>query len=371
MKLIEVGPVLHRFDTVGAFLVEFRVGEGDLIFSVKVIYDAFLDGHVDGAQLLLVDKYGTTEPTDEMIDAMIRDADLAQCHRVIAIGGGAVMDIAKVGACSGGLDMDGIFAQLPDLHRDVELVLVPTTCGTGSEVTQLASINRIKLGTKVGMGCPAMYGDSAVLIPELLHGLPNYVFATSSIDALCHAVESILSPNSTPVVKLFGYQAVKMILSGYRKVVDGGLEARNALMGDFLLASTYAGIAFGTGGCAAVHALSYQLGGKYHVAHGESNYAMFTGVLRNYMEIRADGEIATLNTFIANILECDETDVYDELEALINQLLPKKALHEYGVTREDLPEFAHRVIETQQRLMRNCFVPLDEARVLKIFEELY
>lgn len=105
--------------------------------------------------------------------------------------------------------------------------------------------------------------------------------------------------------------------------------------------------------------------------HGESNYAMFTGVLRNYMEIKSDGEIATMNHFIAQILGCDDAVVYDELEKLINQLLPKKALHEYGVTREDLPEFTHRVMTTQHRLMKNNFVPLDEKRVLKIFEELY
>lgn len=371
MQLIEVAPTLHSFDTVADFAKEFSIGEGDLVFTVKFLYDSFLKDTIGGARVLLVDSYGTSEPTDEMIDAMIRDADIERCGRVVAIGGGAVMDVAKVVSCSGGMSVDRIFECLPNLKRNVGLVLVPTTCGTGSEVTMLASINRTKLGTKVGMGCKAMYGDDAVLIPELLHGLPNYVFATSSIDALCHAVESILSPNSTPVVKTFGYKAVEMILSGYRQVVEGGTTARNALMGDFLLASTYAGIAFGTGGCAAVHALSYQLGGNYHVAHGESNYAMFTGVLRKYMQIRTDGEIATLNAFIARVLDCDEAKVYGELEALINRLLPKKALRDYGVPREELPVWAHRVIETQERLMRNNFVPLDEAAVLDIFESLY
>lgn len=98
---------------------------------------------------------------------------------------------------------------------------------------------------------------------------------------------------------------------------------------------------------------------------------MFTGVLRNYMEIKSDGEIAKVNRYLAEILGCDETDVYDALEALIDQLLPKKALHEYGVTEEDLPEFAGRVMKPQECLMKNCFVPLDYDRVLKIFTELY
>lgn len=120
-----------------------------------------------------------------------------------------------------------------------------------------------------------------------------------------------------------------------------------------------------------MHALSYPLSGKYHVAHGESNYAMFTGVLKNYMEIKCDGEIAAMNGYLAGLLGCDTAVVYDKLEELLNQMLPKKPLHEYGVTQEDLPEFAHSVVTGQGRLMANNFVPLDEARVLKIYKELF
>ena len=117
--------------------------------------------------------------------------------------------------------------------------------------------------------------------------------------------------------------------------------------------------------------MSYPLGGKYHVAHGESNYAMFTGVLKNYMEIKQDGEIAVMNQYLADLLGCSTTEVYDQLEQLLNQILPKKPLHAYGVTQDDLKEFTHSVITGQGRLMANNFVPLDEARVLKIYQELF
>ena len=113
------------------------------------------------------------------------------------------------------------------------------------------------------------------------------------------------------------------------------------------------------------------MSGKYHVAHGESNYAMFTGVLKNYMEIKKDGEIAVMNACLADLLNCDVSVVYDKLEDLLNRILPKKPLREYGVTSDDLAEFAHSVITSQGRLMGNNFVPLDEARVLKIYTELY
>lgn len=95
-------------------------------------------------------------------------------------------------------------------------------------------------------------------------------------------------------------------------------------MKDFLLASNWAGIAFSVPGCAAVHAMSYPLGAKYHVPHGESNYAMFTGVMNCYMSIKSDGEIAKLNRFIADILGCEPENVYAELEKLLNVILPKK-----------------------------------------------
>lgn len=159
--------------------------------------------------------------------------------------------------------------------------------------------------------------------------------------------------------------------SEYQTIAKKGPESRFSLLNDFLLASNYAGLAFGTAGCAAVHATSYPLGGKYHVAHGESNYAMFTGVLKNYMELRRDGEIAVLNQYLADLLGCMTNVVYDELEKLLDQILPKRPLREYGVTREDLPVFAHSVVTEQGRLMANNFVPLDEARVLKIYQELF
>ena len=125
---------------------------------------------------------------------------------------------------------------------------------------------------------------------------------------------------------MFGYSAIEMILKGYMAIRDNGPEARIPLLDQFLLASNYAGIAFGNAGCAAVHALSYPLGAVYHVPHGESNYAMFTGVMKKYLSIRSDGAIAELNAFMAGILGCTPDTVYEALEDLLSCLLPKKAL---------------------------------------------
>ncbi|MCI8649767.1 MAG: 4-hydroxybutyrate dehydrogenase [Anaerotruncus sp.] len=371
MKQIIMCPELHKFASCAEFAAEFSLGAGDLVLTNAYIYEPYF-GKLDlPVHTIFQEKYGAGEPTDVMVDAIIADAAKTGCKRIVAIGGGTVIDIAKVLAVSDGGPVDGLYENVANLKKRHELVILPTTCGTGSEVTNLSIINRTRIGTKMGLASAQMFADHAVLVPELLSSLPFAVFATSSIDALVHAVESSLSPKATPYTKLFGYKAIEMIIKGYQKIVKDGRECLGALMEDFLIASNYAGLAFGTAGCAAVHALSYPLGGTYHVAHGESNYAMFTGVLKNYMEIRQDGEIAVLNTYLAELLGCETGAVYDKLEELLNQLLPKKPLHEYGVTEADLDTFTDAVMNTQGRLMANNFVPLDAARVHKIYQELY
>ena len=298
--------------------------------------------------------------------------DMKGSHRrIIAIGGGTVIDISKLFALKNVSPVEDLYDGRLEIVKDKELVLVPTTCGTGSEVTNIAILALNKKGTKKGLAVDEMYADSAVLIPELLGGLPFKFFAASSIDALIHAVESSLSPKGNEMTRLFGYKAIEMILNGYKIIAEKGEEARIPLLSDFLTASNYAGIAFGNAGCAAVHALSYPLGAKYHVAHGESNYAMFTGVMKQYMEIRSDGEIDRLNRYIAAILGCGTAEVYDKLEELLNHLLPKKALREYGVTVEDLEAFTGSVLENQGRLLANNFVPLDRKQIFNIYNELY
>lgn len=371
MKQIILHPELHQFNLCREFVNEFDLGKNDLILTNKYIYEPYFGQMGLECHILYQEEYGMGEPTDVMVDSILADVTKTGCTRIIAIGGGTIIDIAKVLAVGGEEGVDELYAKAPNLTKKRELVIIPTTCGTGSEVTNIAIMARTRLGTKLGLVSPSMYADQAVLIPQLLEGLPFGVFAASSIDALVHAVESALSPKATTFTKLFSYKAIKVIIRGYQKIAAEGPEARLPLLEDFLIASNFAGLAFGTAGCAAVHATSYPLGGKYHVAHGESNYAMFTGVLKNYMELKADGEIAVLNDYLAGLLGCDVAVVYDKLEELLNQILPKKPLRAYGVKAEELPEFAHSVATEQGRLMANNFVPLDEARVLKIYKELY
>lgn len=370
MEQIIFRPKLYKFKDTKSFAKEFCLCSRDLVLTNRYIFDSYFDGNPYGVQLIYQEEFGSGEPTDTMVDAIIKVASEKSFERVIAIGGGTVIDIAKVLSISGSKSVDELYEHKDELKKEHTLIIIPTTCGTGSEVTDIAIINRTRLGVKMGLTGEPLYADYAVLIPELLNRLPLKVFATSSIDALVHAVESSLSPKATAYTKLMGYKAIEMIIGGYRKLADSGMEQLPTLMENFLVASNMAGFAFGTAGCAAVHALSYPLGGTYHVPHGESNYALFTGVLNKYMEKKSDGEIAKLNAYLAELLGCDVKNVYAELENLLNRILPKKPLREYGVTDSDVIMFTDSVLTTQGRLMANNFVSLNHDDVLDIYKKL-
>ena len=370
MKMLSIKPTIYKFKTAEEFAAEFKIGVGDLVITNEYIYQPFFGKLNLGCDVLYQEKYGAGEPSDDMAEAMYKDIK-GDHKRVIAIGGGTVIDISKLFALKTVSPILDLYDGKAEIVKDKELVLVPTTCGTGSEVTNIAVLNRTRMGTKMGMVAPTMYADSAVLIPELLESLPLKVFATSSIDALVHAVESALSPKATAYTKLFSYKAIEMIVHGYQHIAANGADSRKTLMDGFLTASNFAGLAFGTAGCGTVHAMAYPLGGQYHVAHGESNYAIFTGVMKEYMRHKADGEIAVMNAYLADLLGCGPDAVYETLEDLLNKVLPKKALREYGTKPEDLPEWAKSVIDNQQRLLKNSFIPMTEELVLKIYQDLY
>lgn len=370
MKQFMVRPEIYNYDTAKEFAKEFEIGAGDLIITNEYIYQPYFGELNLDCEVIYQEKYGAGEPTDEMAEAIYADIK-TQPKRIIAIGGGTVIDISKLFALKNVSPILDLYDGKLEVVKDKELVLVPTTCGTGSEVTNIAILALLSRGTKKGLAVDEMYADKAVMIPELLKGLPFRFFATSSIDALVHAVESSLSPKGNGYTRMFGYKAIEMILNGYKEIRDNGPEARIPLLNDFLVASNYAGIAFGNAGCAAVHAMAYPLGATYHVAHGESNYAIFTGVMKKYMEIKQDGEIAKLNAYIAGILGCAVENVYEELEKLLDVILPKKPLHEYGMTEADIEGFAASVIENQQRLLANNFVELSQDVIAEIYRKLY
>ena len=169
--------------------------------------------------------------------------------------------------------------------------------------------------------------------------------------------------------ELFGVKAMELILEGFRQIRDGGKEARFDYLEEYITASCYAGIAFLQAGCATVHAMSFPLGGTYHVPHGESNYALFGKVLEKYDAIKPEGKIAGLKKTIAGILGGTEEDAIANLNQLLETILHLKPLREYGFQEEDVDRFTESVIENQQRLVTNSYVPLTKELIKEIYRE--
>lgn len=370
MKELILKPSIYKYKSAREFVTEFGLGRDSLVITSETTWNHFFEPLKPDCRVLFKRRYGDGEPSDSMVEAIYNDI-CGDFKRVVAVGGGGVLDIAKLLALKDVLPVADLFDGKTEVIRNKELILVPTTCGTGSEVTNISILSLSSRNTKKGLASDELYADSAVLIPELLEDLPFKVFATSSIDALIHAIESCLSPKASETTRLFSYKAMDIILNGYKTVAKQGHGAVNSLLEDFLTASTYAGIAFGNSGCAAVHAMSYPLGAVYHVPHGEANYAMFTAVMKCYMDIKSDGEIDVLNRFIAGILGCDSGDVYDRLEELLNNIIPKKALREYGMVEAEIMEFTESVLANQGRLLANNFVELNKDRIYGIYQDLF
>lgn len=371
MKQLSIRPDIYTFDTCKEFLENFKIGKEDLVITSEHTYVSYFQKYNLDTNVIFIRKYGSGEPSDEMVEAIYRDTKDISYKRVIAIGGGSVLDVSKLFALKTISPVVDLFEHKLKFIKDKELILIPTTCGTGSEITNISILELKSKHTKLGLAVDELYADLAVMIPELLEDLPFKFFATSSIDALIHAIESSVSPKATSYTEMFSYKAMKMILEGYKEIAKNGPEARIPLLKEFLLASNYAGIAFGNAGCGAVHAMSYPLGANYHVAHGEANYQMFIGVFKTYQRLNPEGKIAKLNKFLADILNCNEDEVYTKIEELLNVLIPKKQLREYGLKEEELREFTQSVMTKQGRLMANNYVELNEETVYEIYKSLY
>lgn len=371
MKLLQVKSQIHKFDNCKDFVEFFNIGEGDFILTNEFIYAPAMGALNLKAEVSFQEKYGMGEPSDEMINAIMKDMEGKSYKRIIAIGGGTVIDIAKLLVIKDAKNTLDLFEKRIPFIKDKELIIVPTTCGTGSEVTNISIAEIKEKQTKMGLAVDELYADYAVLIPELVKGLPYKFFVTSSIDALIHGIESYVSPKSNTFTELFSVKGIELILKGYMEILEKGEEYRTEIIEDFVVGSNYTGVAFANTGVGAVHALSYPLGGKYHVPHGEANYQMFIEVFKTYYKKNPEGKIKEINKVLAEILGCDMENVYESLSSILDKLLARKPLREYGMKSEEIEIFADNVIAGQQRLLANNYVPLSREEIIAIYKNLY
>lgn len=358
MELFCVKPAVHYLETFHAFVEASALSETDLILTESVIYDGVLAEEAClRAHVILKDTYDPAEPTEEAIDAILRDMEGLEVKRVVAIGGGSVIDIAKLLCVRDARPIGEIIRREREIRLDKTLVAVPTTCGTGSEVTYGGIVTMGDTGYKTAIIDPLLSASHAVLIPELLYSLPDRVFLHCSADALGHAMEAHVSrTRGNEMARAAGARAVRLITEGYAEwlLAGGSREARNRLTGRFLMASCLGGMAVNNGGAGPVHALAYPVGETYHMSHGESIYQFLTEVFLHY-ERTADGPpLEELRDIIRPALAragIQAPSVFQGLEKLMNALCPARPLSACGMTEDDVEGFVENIFAAKQRLL--------------------
>ncbi|MFT8728039.1 MAG: iron-containing alcohol dehydrogenase [Liquorilactobacillus ghanensis] len=371
MENFSIQPIINLTDNLSSMFKELAVNKDDVLLTTKHIIAPYLNPADLPLDVIYLENYIHGEPTDKAADQLLKKTNEKDYRRIIAIGGGSVIDNAKLLVYGGNKTITEIAATGNQLPKKRQLVIVPTTTGTGSEVTNVAVFNFLDKKTKVGLAYPSMFADQVYLIGDLTKSMPYKVFATSSIDALVHSIESYLSPKATSFSRIFSAAAMKIIIQGYLKIILAdqiGHTPQGALLQKFLEASTMAGVAFSNAGCGPVHALAYPIGATYHIAHGQSNYLVFNGTFNKYQELGAD--LSALEQILAEILPVKPADTLTELNKLINHILPNQSLSQIGMTSETCRQFAASVIKNQQRLLVNSPIKLSETDVADIYQSL-
>jgi len=285
-------------------------------------------------------------------------ADFARRHDtelVIGLGGGSSMDVAKLIAVLAGGDqpLATMYGIGNVTGTRLPLVQVPTTAGTGSEVTNIAIVTT-GATTKMGVVADALYADIAVLDATLTLGLPPAVTAATGIDAMVHAIEATTSRHKkNPLSDMLARQALSLLSANLRKACTHGadLEARQAM----LLGACLAGQAFANAPVAAVHALAYPVGGIFHVPHGLSNSLVLPHVLR-FNAPHATPTYAELAAIVAPAATGSDEARADALVTAMREIadstgIPTR-LRQVGIAESDLDRLADDAM-LQTRLLGN------------------
>ncbi len=246
-------------------------------------------------------------------------------------------------------------------------VLVPTTAGTGSEATPNAIVAVPEQEVKVGIVNDAMIADYVLLDPAMIRSLPRKLAAATGVDALCHAIECYTSNKANPISDTFALQALDMILNNIVPACDdpAALAAKSAMQ----LASFYAGVAITASGTTAVHALSYPLGGKYHIAHGVSNAMLLVPVLRfnaPACQARLAAAYDRCRLGGADLSTAEKAEaLLRRLEEIVAHLDIPTSLTAFGVPAEDLETLVAAGLQVTRLLNNNPRpVTADDARAL-------
>jgi alcohol dehydrogenase class IV len=341
------------------------------------LLDSALAGFANsGVEVEIYDQV-LADPADTIVLEAVAKAKAIGAQAIIGFGGGSSMDVAKLVAflahpdCSQELaDIYGVEAAKGER---LPLIQVPTTAGTGSEVTAVAIITTGET-TKSGAVSPIFLPDIALLDASLTTGLPPAVTAATGIDAMVHAIEAYTSKHKkNPISDMLAREALSLLANNIETAVHNGsdIQARQ----NMLLGAMMAGQAFANSPVAAVHALAYPLGGHFHIPHGLSNSLVLPYVLRFNAEAAA-GQYAELAAIILGdkLVAGTAQEATEQLIAGMVELIEKVGLparlRDMDIPEDFLPTLASDAM-LQQRLLINNPVDVTEADALAIYTAAY
>ena len=315
------------------------------------------------------------DPPEHVVLGAAEAAREAGVAGIVGLGGGSSLDVAKLVAllAVGRETLKDVYGVGKARGPRLPLILVPTTAGTGSEVTPI-SIVTTGTNEKMGVVSPVILPDVALLDPELTYGLPPHITAATGIDAMVHAIEAYASasPNNNPVSRILATQAITLMGRSILKAVHAGTDTQ--ARSDMLLGSMLAGQAFANSPVAAVHALAYPLGGHFHIPHGLSNALVLPHVLR-FNAVTAPGPYAELAPFVFPDLAALEGQARaavfcDRLADLSRDCGLQPNLRSMNIPEAILPRLASDAMN-QTRLLVNNPRPVSEADALAIYRAAY
>ena len=296
------------------------------------------------------------EPTYAQAQKLVDQCKASGADFIMAVGGGSVMDTAKLASVLM-TDEYGIKELLDTPGRAkkcVRTIMIPTTAGTGAEATPNAIVAVPEKQLKVGIVNTEMIADYVILDAIMIKKLPRKIAAATGIDALAHCIECFTSNKANPFSDVFALEGLDMILNNIVPACDDpeAMEAKRKMQ----IASFYGGVAITASGTTAVHALSYPLGGKYHIAHGVSNAILLVPVMKfNEPECRDLFAVAYDHCMKGGTKTVEEKSaaLIARLDEIVKHLDIPTSLQEFGVPKEDLDSLVTAGMEVTRLLVNN------------------
>ena len=282
------------------------------------------------------------EPTYTQVQKLVDEFKASGADFIVAVGGGSAMDAATC--------------------------LIPTTAGTGSEATPNAIVAVPEKELKVGIVNGSMVPDYVILDAMMIKNLPRKIAAATGIDAMAHAIECFTSNKANPFSDMFALQAFDLIMNNIETACDDkeALDAKNNMQ----IAAFYAGVAIACSGTTAVHALSYPLGGKYHIAHGVSNAILLVPVMK-FNEPAIRGKLAAAYDRVVHGEKTCTTEeeksawVVNRMGEIVRHLDIPTSLTEFNVPVEDLDGLVEAGMQVTRLLVNNMrVVTPEDARAI-------